>query len=110
MTNCSSDSTLNQAKQTPASTDAPHIYFRTDGNSEIATGHLMRCLAIARACAKAGAMVSFILSDKESLSLIKERFAFPGEFETHCLGSDYRQLPGELPGLLSYLQDRKSVV
>lgn len=110
MTNCSSDSTLNQAKQTPASTGAPHIYFRTDGNSEIATGHLMRCLAIARACAKAGAMVSFILSDKESLSLLKERFAFPEEFETHCLGGDYRQLPGELPGLLSYLQKKESAV
>ncbi len=25
------------------------IYIRTDGNTEIATGHLVRCLSIARA-------------------------------------------------------------
>ncbi len=28
------------------------IYFRTDANSDIATGHIMRCLSIARACAQ----------------------------------------------------------
>ena len=39
------------------------IYFITVGNHKIATGHLMRCLAIARACAQKGACVKFIVSD-----------------------------------------------
>lgn len=66
------------------------IYFRTDGNSEIATGHLMRCLAIARACARMGAAVAFIVSDEESLSLLRERFAVPQEFQVCSLHTDFK--------------------
>ena len=33
----------------------PLVYIRTDGNETIATGHLMRCLSIARALKKRGA-------------------------------------------------------
>lgn len=46
------------------------IFIRTDGNSEIATGHLMRCLTIARALRDKGAFVTFLLSDDESFSLL----------------------------------------
>lgn len=106
MTNHNTDTLLLQNKQTPV--PAPHIYFRTDGNSEIATGHLMRCLSIARACVKMGASVSFILSDKESLQLIEDRFASAQEFETHCLDSDFKMLPPELPVLLSYIREKES--
>lgn len=42
------------------------IYFRTDGNSRIATGHLARCLSIAKACQSLGMRTCFLLSDKES--------------------------------------------
>ncbi len=84
-------------------TDLTDIYFRTDGNAEIATGHIMRCLAIARACAKANARVTFIVSDEESLALLQERFTAPGEFAVHCLHSDYSRMYEELPALISYL-------
>lgn len=84
------------------------IYFRTDGNSKIATGHLMRCLAIARACAQKGAYVTFIVSDTESLTLLQERFAVPQEFDVHCLNSDYTKLYQEIPALLSCLASDKS--
>lgn len=79
------------------------IYFRTDGNSEIATGHLMRCLAVARACAQKGASVKFIVSDAESLALLQERFDRPQEFAVYCLNRSYKALPQELPALLSCL-------
>ncbi len=79
------------------------IYFRTDGNHKIATGHLMRCLAIARACAQKGACVKFIVSDSESLTLLKERFKVPQEFGIHCLNRDYTKLCQEIPALLSCL-------
>lgn len=77
------------------------IYFRTDGNSTIATGHLMRCLAIARACAKKNAAVAFIVSDEQSLSLLQENFAYAQEFETLCLHSDYTDMPAELMTLFA---------
>lgn len=79
------------------------IYFRTDGNSEIATGHLMRCLTIARACRHRDAAVTFIVSDEESLSLLRERFALPQEFTVCCLHTDYRKTEQEIPALLSCL-------
>lgn len=79
------------------------IYFRTDGNSEIATGHLVRCLAIARACARRGANVKFIVSDQESLTLLEERFTASGEFAVLCLERNYREIPSEIPSLLSCL-------
>ena len=79
------------------------IYFRTDGNSEIATGHLVRCLAIARACVKMGADVKFIVSDEESLTLLEERFATHREFAAFCLKRSYLELNSEIPALLSCL-------
>lgn len=81
------------------------IYFRTDGNSEIATGHLMRCLAIARACIRQRATVKFIVSDEQSSTLMQERFISPHEFEVYCLNSDYTNLQDELP-LLTTLSMR----
>lgn len=83
--------------------DLTRIYFRTDANTEIATGHIMRCLAIARACAKQNACITFIVSDEESLTLLQERFDIPGEFGIHCLHSNYQRMHDELPALLSYL-------
>lgn len=80
------------------------IYFRTDANTEIATGHIMRCLAIARACSKQNARITFIVSDEESLTLLRERFDVPGEFGIHCLHSNYQRMYEELPALLSYLR------
>lgn len=83
----------------------PTIYFRTDGNEEIATGHIMRCLSIARACAALQLTCSFLVSDETSLSLLQERFAFPDEFSASCLHSDYQNMESELPVLQPMLKD-----
>lgn len=85
------------------------LYFRTDGNCQIATGHLMRCLTLARACAKCAAQVRFIVSDEESLALLKERFAYDGEFAISCLHRSYQELPSEIPTLLSCLAENTCV-
>lgn len=47
------------------------VYIRTDGNSQIATGHLVRCVSIADACLKLGMKVCFLVSDKESRELLQ---------------------------------------
>ncbi len=88
--------------------DKTNIYFRTDGNKEIATGHIMRCLTIARACAGQNANVIFVVSDEESLALLQERFTVPGEFAIHCLHSNYRRMYEELPALISYLDRERA--
>lgn len=46
------------------------IYIRADGNPEIASGHLTRCLTIARELIKAGNHVCFLVSDEESVSIL----------------------------------------
>jgi len=81
------------------------VYFRTDGNEEIATGHIMRCLTIARACRILSMEVCFLVSDEKSVSLLEERFASLDEFPIICLHSDYQSPEGELPALRSILKD-----
>lgn len=81
----------------------PAIYFRTDGNEEIATGHIMRCLSVARACTAFHAGIVFLVSDEKSMALLMERFTCPDEFSVQCLHSDYKNLEEELPVLQSIL-------
>ena len=48
------------------------IYIRTDGNSKIATGHLVRCLCIAQALESLGKSICFLVSDEDSFSLLQD--------------------------------------
>lgn len=48
------------------------IYIRTDGNSKIATGHLVRCLCIAQALESLEKKVCFLVSDYTSADLLKD--------------------------------------
>ena len=47
------------------------VYIRTDGNSNIATGHLVRCLCIAQALENLGKSVCFLVSDTTSANLLQ---------------------------------------
>ena len=49
------------------------IIFRADGNSQIGTGHIMRCLSIADAARESGEESLFIVSDEKCLKLIESR-------------------------------------
>ncbi len=53
------------------------IYFRTDGNSKIASGHLVRCLSIASACQKLGMEARFLVSDADSAALLTDALSAP---------------------------------
>jgi len=48
------------------------IYIRADGNKDIASGHIMRCLTIAREIRKKKYHVCFLVSDSESCSILAE--------------------------------------
>ena len=61
------------------------IYFRTDANDTIATGHVMRCLTIADVLKKRGQQISFIVSDSQSEELIVK-----AEYNVYTLGTDWK--------------------
>ena len=81
------------------------VYFRTDGNSHIATGHLVRCLSIADACFSLGMKVCFLVSDQESQALLQS-FDPACRFPVRILETAvYDDLEKELPEVLGMLNE-----
>lgn len=81
------------------------VYFRTDGNSHIATGHLVRCLSIADACFSLGMKVYFLVSDQESKALLQS-FDPACRFPVRILETAvYDDLEKELPEVLGMLNE-----
>lgn len=82
------------------------IYIRTDGNTKIASGHLVRCFSIALACQRLGMEVRFLVSDGESFGLLKEIVGSCTGFTLIQLKtSAFDQLDQELPEVLDLLSD-----
>lgn len=67
------------------------VYVRVDANETIATGHVMRCLAIAEKLKKRGETVVFILADDYPIKLIEEY-----GFHTLVLQTDWQKMESEL--------------
>lgn len=67
------------------------ILFRADGNAEIGSGHIMRCLSIADAFKRKQKNSLFVLADKTFQSLIECK-----GYAVHILDSDFRDMDGEL--------------
>ncbi len=93
------------------------IGIRCDANSIIASGHMMRCLTIAKELVKQGESVTFFLADEESKSLFDKYVT--GD-DTHnlsetaaptiaavVLSSDWRNKEDELPAMEKELTERK---
>lgn len=49
------------------------LYIRADMNEIMATGHIMRCLAIADAAKELGRDTTFILADEQAVGLVRQR-------------------------------------
>lgn len=78
------------------------IGFRVDANEEIATGHLMRCIAIAKACRKQGQdCIFFLAEEKETGRLLEAGFPY------RVLNTDYRKPEQELPRLLNLIKEEE---
>lgn len=75
------------------------LYIRVDANEIIATGHVMRCLAIADAVKEIGGEVTFLTADETGSRLIEER-----GYEVICLHSKWNALEEELPYLLGIIE------
>lgn len=66
------------------------MYFRVDGNDTIATGHVMRCLAIAGAMRKLGEESVFIIADDYPKKMIEKH-----GFSTICLDTVWNKMDTE---------------
>ncbi|MCI9540651.1 MAG: UDP-2,4-diacetamido-2,4,6-trideoxy-beta-L-altropyranose hydrolase [Lachnospiraceae bacterium] len=71
------------------------LYIRTDMNNKIATGHVMRCLAIADAARELNEDTTFILADRQAEDFIKEK-----GFHTIILGTEWDNMDQEIGFLL----------
>ena len=67
------------------------LLFRTDGNTEIGLGHVMRCLSIADSFRARGHVVWFILADDTVEGLVNSR-----GYESVILGSRFDEMEGEI--------------
>ncbi|MFI3236735.1 MAG: UDP-2,4-diacetamido-2,4,6-trideoxy-beta-L-altropyranose hydrolase [Lachnospiraceae bacterium] len=76
------------------------VIFRVDGNKEIGTGHIMRCLSMAKALRSLGEEVVFVLADSKMQQIIIEC-----GFEVKVLDSDYRLLHDEVDSFIFYIKE-----
>lgn len=77
------------------------LYIRADGNAKIGTGHIMRCLSIAKAARTVGLACTFITADLEMEPLIREQ-----GFDNICLYSQWNDLDQETNQMLRLIKDR----
>lgn len=78
------------------------IYIRTDMNKTIATGHVMRCLAIADAARSCGEETTFILADGQAVQLLKDR-----GYSSIILHSVWNDMESEFPALEQVIKENK---
>ena len=81
------------------------IFFRADSNSQIASGHIMRCISIASYCRKQGQDVQFIIADEHPISML-EQYNMP----YRVLNSDWQNLANELPQMEDILLHMQSPI
>ena len=76
------------------------MYIRADANELIGTGHVMRCLSIAKEARKAGEDVTFIFADERTRQLVEQQ-----GFSGICLHSVWNDLEQEIEGLTAVIKE-----
>ena len=82
------------------------IGIRTDANIIIATGHMMRCITIAKQIVSRGESVTFFIADEESERLLGKNISDSDHMNTVVLNTAWDDMESELPVLIEQLQVR----
>ena len=82
------------------------VGIRTDANTIIATGHMMRCITIAKSIVSMGGSVTFFIADEESEILLKKNLGDLNDVSVVVLHTAWDDLINELPVLIEQLQLR----
>lgn len=77
----------------------PVIGIRADANESVATGHMMRCITIARQINKLGGQVLFITADEQAQDMLSQ-----AGMEHVCLHTRWDHMEEELPVLREVLK------
>lgn len=76
------------------------VWIKADGNGIIATGHIRRCMTIARSLMRRKAKVTFVLSDEESADLLKKLSSEENSvYDCVILHTNYSEPSEDLPVL-----------
>lgn len=75
------------------------IAIRADANADVATGHIMRCITIAKQLQKKGKKVLFFTADEYPCEMLMQN-----DMEYVCLHTSWNQMEEELPILCRELQ------
>lgn len=78
------------------------IGFRVDANEVIATGHLMRCIAIALACIKRGEKCIFFLAEEKETFRLEER-----GIPYRILNTDWKDMNSEKSELFKAIKEEQ---
>ncbi len=78
------------------------VFFRADSNSTIAGGHIIRCVAIAKALINAGKEVCFLVADENPVSVLEE-----AGIKYILLNSDWQNLMSDMHKVKDILGEEK---
>ena len=92
------DNQINLAKDSEKK-QRDKIYIRADMNEIIATGHIMRCLAVADAAKEMGKETIFITADEKPVEMLRSR-----GYEPIILHTEWNNMESELESLILLIQ------
>ncbi len=81
------------------------VFFRSDANSVISGGHIMRCLAIAKSAMSLGMACCFLVADENPVEILQEH-----EIPFVILHSDWQDLSGEIDKVREILKHERDPI